>query len=139
MKKQGLCRSSTEILHAFRTLDYPTISTIIHTEEDDDVHFTVSFQSNTEHDIVNAEPAFWLIFKLMVDTGKSPPNEKEPPTLKRLRQTRLDCRGVVLALLHVASRRIDLRRWIPRDIWRVIAEMVWSCRWEEEENGNSYG
>lgn len=91
----------------------------------------ITFNNNVEQDfdINNVRPGFWDIFKRAVDAGLSRPDEREPPTLKRMRKARLDCRAVALAVLHVAERR-EMRRWVARDIWRLIAKMVWGSRWE---------
>jgi hypothetical protein len=129
MKKKGHHFSSTEIRGAFARRDWAEVAVILQ-HWDSQPCFDMSFGTNEEEHLAGAHPTFWLVFKLAVDTGRSPPNKREPPTLRRLRQGRLDCRGAAMAVLGVAKRRMDIRRWIPRDVWRLIARMVWAQRWE---------
>lgn len=136
MKKGLPLLSVTEIFGAFARRDWDTVRVFVE-QWNDHPHFAMSFERNTEMDLCDADPIFWLVFKLAVDTGKSPPDEREPPTLKRMRQSRQDCRAAVLALLSVVAgrRRPDLRRVVARDLWQAIARMVWAQRWEFYDGG----
>lgn len=115
-----------------RTNDLPII--INYSEGNYQPYFTI-FHTNTERDITEAEPVFWEIFKRAVDAGQSPPNEYEPPTLKRMRQSRLDCRAAVLAVLSVVARRRRLDLPPGCRAGQVIARMVWAQRWEFYDDG----
>lgn len=91
----------------------------------------IAFGMEEDLAINDVRPGFWDIFKRAVDAGLSHPNERESSILKRMRKARLDCRTVALAVLHVAERR-EMRQWVVRDIWRMIAKMVWGSRWENQ-------
>lgn len=79
---------------------------------------------------------FTSIVKRLLDAGAHPKLDSRPLIPQSsyncwlmIHDHRLDTRAIARAVLHVARRR-ETRHGIPRDVWRMVAEMVWSKRFE---------
>lgn len=70
--------------------------------------------------------------KLLLDAGAEPEksNSLTPPWIIQLYDSRQAARAAIYAVLLAAKRRGDLRGLVARELWRWIAEMVWSKRWD---------
>jgi hypothetical protein len=71
--------------------------------------------------------------QLLLDAGAEPdPTHLDPlpPWIIQLYVSRQAARAAIYAVLTAAKRRSGLRGLVARELWRWIAEMVWSKRWE---------
>lgn len=71
-----------------------------------------------------------FLFKRLFDAGATPPFEGIPSQLYHFR---LSTRSVCTALLSLPWKLPlgqGVRQWLPRDVLRVVAQMIWSQRFE---------
>lgn len=69
--------------------------------------------------------------QLLLDSGAEPEQSNLlPPWTIQLYVSRQAARAAIYAVLAAAKRRGDLRGLVARELWRWIAKMVWSKRWE---------